>query len=342
MANAFSRRMFAGVVDRRRQRHRAAARDCAEADRNRGGVGERHDHIVGFDLPGVGDHLREDRLHALPLRASAGGDVDLAGRIDAHGRAFERSDAGAFDVAAEAETEIAALRARLALPLAKRRHAADRVERLLQRLRIVAAVVDDRLAVAIGNAEAIGHLGARDHVAHPHVGRIEAKLGGDQVHDPLHGEGRFRPTGAAIGRVRDLGGRGDPRVDGEVVELVRPGQMHRGVVGDARSDRIPGAAIDDEAVAKRQQPAVVVEADLDVVDLVARMARRHEVLVPVLDPAHRPLHGAGEKRNQQFFRIDMALDAEAAADVERDAADARLRQIQNRRSLAAQPVHHLA
>ena len=57
-----------------------------------------------------------------------------------------------------------------------------------------------------------------------------------------------------------------------MVDLVGAGQVHRGVVGDAGADRVPGAAIDDEVVAEREHPAVVVEADLDIVHLVARMA----------------------------------------------------------------------
>ena len=145
-------------MDRGGERNGAAAGDRAEADRDRRGVGERHDDVFRLDGPGVGGDLREDRLHALTLRAGAGGHVELAGRVDAHRGALERADAGAFDVAAKAETEIAALLARLLLARAKSLDAADAVERLLQRLRIVAAVVDDRLAVAIGNAETIRHL----------------------------------------------------------------------------------------------------------------------------------------------------------------------------------------
>ena len=125
-----------------------------------------------------------------------------------------------------------------------------------------------------------------------------------------------------------------------MVELVGAGQMHGGVVDDTGADRIPGAAVDDEAVAQREDAAFVVEADLDVVDLVARMAGAHEVLAPVLDPSHRPPHRAREERNQQVFRIDVSLDAEAAADVERDAADARLGQ-QQRGGLAPHPMHDL-
>ena len=52
------------------------------------------------------------------------------------------------------------------------------------------------------------------------------------------------------------------------------------------------------------------------------------MLAPVLDPLHRPAQSARQEGNQEVFRIDMAFDAEAAADIERDAAHARFRQAQ--------------
>ena len=83
--------------------------------------------------------------------------------------------------------------------------------------------------------------------------------------------------------------------------------MDRGVVGDARPDRVPGAAIDDVIIAQREDAAVVVEADLDIVQLVARMRRAHQVLAPGLDPAHRPPEPARKERDQHVLGIDVAL-----------------------------------
>ena len=45
--------------------------------------------------------------------------------------------------------------------------------------------------------------------------------------------------------------------------------MNRGVVSDARSDRIPGSAIDEKFIAKRKHMAVAIESDLNVVQLIA-------------------------------------------------------------------------
>ena len=65
------------------------------------------------------------------------------------------------------------------------------------------------------------------------------------------------------------------------------------------------------------------------------------MLAAILDPLHRPSEPARQERDQQVFRIDMPLDAKAAADVERDAAHPRFGQPQDRRGLAPHPVNHL-
>src|SRR5439155_14878142 len=132
----------------------------------------QHD-VVRLHLPQIGDDLRDDRLHALALRSGAAGDVDLARRVDTDEGALERADPGAFDVAAEAEPEIPALGARFGLAAAEGLDPANRVERLLQRAGIIAAVVDDRLAVAIRDADPVRHLVGADHVAAAHFGRFE-------------------------------------------------------------------------------------------------------------------------------------------------------------------------
>ncbi len=126
-----------------------------------------------------------------------------------------------------------------------------------------------------------------------------------------------------------------------MLDLVGAGQVDRGVVGDARADRVPGAAIDDVVVADRQDAALVVEADLDIVQLVARMRRGHEMLAPLLDPAHRPAEAAREERDQEILGVGVALAAEPAADIERDDAHALLGEAEGRGDLAAHPMHDL-
>src|SRR5215468_6094414 len=71
------------------------------------------------------------------------------------------------------------------------------------------------------------------------------------------------------------------------------------------------------------------------------MTRAHQVLAPILDPLDRASEFARQERNQQVFRINVSLEAEAAADIERNAAYARLRELQDRGRLAAHPVNDL-
>ena len=229
----------------------------------------------------------------------------------------------------------------LALARAKRLDPADRGERLFEGARIVAAVVDDRLAVSIGNADAVRHFLGADHVAAAHFGRLQPQGSRHEVDRALHREGGFRAAGATIGGVRDLVGDDDPARRRQILDLVRPGQMDGGVVGDPRADRVPGPAIDDVVVAQRQDPAVVVKGDLDIVQLVARVGGAHHVLAPVLDPAHRAAELAREKGDEQVFGIDMPLAAKPAADIERDAAHPRLGQAEQRSGLAPHPMHNL-
>ena len=117
--------------------------------------------------------------------------------------------------------------------------------------------------------------------------------------------------------------------------------MRGGIVRNTRPDRVPRPAIDNEIVAQREDMALVVKADFNLVQLIARMRRRRQVLVPVLEPAHRPPEPSRQKRDQQILGIDMTLDAETAADIESEAAHPRFREAEDRGGLPADPMHDL-
>src|SRR5215472_688411 len=93
--------------------------------------------------------------------------------------------------------------------------------------------------------------------------------------------------------------------------------MSGGVIGHTAADRVPRTAIEDKFVAQRQDMPIAVEPNLDLVQLVARMGRALEMLVPVLDPAHRPPQPARQKRDHQILGVNMTLEAKATADIER-------------------------
>src|SRR5215467_15439502 len=71
------------------------------------------------------------------------------------------------------------------------------------------------------------------------------------------------------------------------------------------------------------------------------MAGAHQVLAAVLDPLDRAPQPARQEWNQQVFRVDVSLEAEAAADIERNAAYARFRKPQDGGRLAAHPMNDL-
>jgi len=91
------------------------------------------------------------------------------------------------------------------------------------------------------------------------------------------------------------------------------------VVDHASADWIPRSAVHDETITQRKNATFVVEANVHIVDLVARLTGAQQMLTAVLNPLYRPSELARQKRDQQIFRIDMPLDAKATADVKRNA-----------------------
>ncbi len=61
--------------------------------------------------------------------------------------------------------------------------------------------------------------------------------------------------------------------------------------------------------------AVGVDRGADLVQLLARVIGRDQVLAPVFDPFHRPVEFFGGDANQHILGIELAADAEAAADM---------------------------
>ncbi len=99
-----------------------------------------------------------------------------------------------------------------ALPLAEAVVIGERQRGCLA-ARIIAAVVDQRLAVAEDQADLVGHLLGLDEIAPAHLGAIELQFARDAVHQPLHREHRLRPAGAAHRRGRHLVGEHDHGVE---------------------------------------------------------------------------------------------------------------------------------
>src|SRR4029077_18995470 len=105
-------------------------------------------------------------------------DDDLAGRPDAHGGAFERTAAGAFDIVRKPDPEQAARALRRLAPRREVGPAGGR-ERPALALDIVAAVVGHRQAVAGHDLRDVRQLVRRDEIAAAHlVARETERIGG--------------------------------------------------------------------------------------------------------------------------------------------------------------------
>ena len=175
---------FAGVVDGGRRGSRCCGwRSCRNRWRSARCRPATMATSLRIDRPGVGHHLGEDRLHALPLRAGARADVDRAvrtrcaparsrtarRRCPRHSLQRQGRDSGPSRRASRWRCRNAAKP-----PIA--------CSALSMRAGEVAAVIHDRLAVAIGQAHGEGHLLRMDHVASPDLGGFEAERMRDQVH----------------------------------------------------------------------------------------------------------------------------------------------------------------
>ena len=86
------------------------------------------------------------------------------------------------------------------------------------------------------------------------------------------------------------------------------------IVGGKRRELV-GALVEHHVDAHPADGAVVVVRGLDVEALLARLARRLQVLDPVLDPLHRAARGAPGRAHRDVLAADVRLLPERPADV---------------------------
>ena len=77
--------------------------------------------------------------------------------------------------------------------------------------------------------------------------------------------------------------------------------------------------------------AVAPARDLHLAIDLARVVGRDQMLAAILDPFHRPADEPRRERDQKILGIELALDAEAAADVDLDHVDVALGDPEHRR-----------
>ena len=184
------------------QRARAVG---AHAELHLVGVAEHDVDILERHAEFLADDLRVGRLVTLAVIVRADKHGDLAGRVDAHGRALIKTAARAepsgdarwrqaagLDIGAEPDAAQLAVARRCRLAFGEARPIRCH-QRLFQAAFRIAAVIfhHDRRLVRI---RLFG-----DHVAAADLGVVDSHVACGDVDQPLQHEGRLRPAGAAIG-----------------------------------------------------------------------------------------------------------------------------------------------
>ena len=139
----------------------------------------------------------------------------------------------------------------------------------------------------------------------------------DGVDQPLAHERGLEAARRAVGRGRRLVGQAEmaDRAIG-ARHAIRPRQHAAGHHRDAGGvGAHVGAVVVMDHVVDGEDFALVGAGGPDVMVLVARMIGGDQMLAAVLDPFHRPLEAHRRDADQDVLGIDLAADAEAAADV---------------------------
>ena len=182
-----------GLDDDRSGHAHRPARMRAAADMDDVGVARHHvDALDGHAQP-FGRDLGEAGLMALPARLGSDHQLDsLLGRRDAEPRLlFGRADRG-LDVVGESPAAQPAAPFRLR-PAHRESVPVREVDRHVEALRVISAVVDHPGGVAVG------HLGGRNEIPPAQLHRIDAELPGRGLDQPFDGEDHLGPPGAAVG-----------------------------------------------------------------------------------------------------------------------------------------------
>ena len=303
-----------GAGDRRAGVRRDAAPARAHADGEELRVARHDVDVVQAHAELRRADLGEGGLVALALRGHPDGHEDLAARVDAHLRALVGPDAGALDVAGDAEPDPPG-RPVLRGPAGAELRVAEELERALEAGGEVPGVVGDRDPVLVGDARPVGHLARLHQVAPADLDGVEPEPPRPDVEEPLHDEHGLGAPRAAVGGVVRLV-RHVARADAPVVgHPVGPRHVVHGVEGEPRPFDGIRAHVGQEHVVDGHDRPVPPERDPRPVDLLAVVARGGEVLAPPLDPLHGPPEAEGDGRHEELLVIDGALRAEAAPHV---------------------------
>ncbi len=267
--------------------HRSARGMRADAVLNSVGLAQHHLHPAVVDAQRIGADLRHRGGDPLADRGAAGDELDRARRIDADPCAVHRPEPALLDKdtdpGADQFTGFAA-----AAQLGLQPIPADPRQCLVEQQRVVAGIVDDLCAERFERPME-RHFRRRDQVAPPDLHGIEAEPVGDRVDQPLAHESTLEPARRAVGRGRRLVGQAKPADRSVGRDAVRSRDHAHGQLRDAGAVGAHiGALVEKELVLQGQHMPFGVNGGADMVALLARVVRRHQVLAPVLDPFDRP------------------------------------------------------
>ena len=178
------------------------------------------------------------------------------------------------------------------------------------------------LAAVVGEGEAglERHRLRRDVVLPPDLGRVHLQLGGGEIDHALDHVGRFRPAVAAIGPARMGVGEHRGRFHVHRGRAVDAGERAEIAGVGLEAGLQIGAGVDGREHAEAEEVAVLVERELGVGDVVARLRVGQKCFRARAHPFHRPAGQLGGEQHQRHLVVDRRLHAEAAADVAGDHA----------------------
>ena len=179
------------------------------------------------------------------------------------------------------------------------------------------------LAAIIGEGDAglERHGVRRNGVLAAQLRRIDADLVGGKIDHALDDIAGLRPAVAAIGPHRLGVGENAGHVDMRGWRAIDAGQRAE-IAGKGRHANLHiGADRGDDFRPEAEEHAVLVERQLGIGDIIARLRVAQEQFRTRGDPFDRPADELGAKQHQRHFVIDRRLHAEAAADIAADHAD---------------------
>ena len=285
-----------------------------------------HADVFHRDTERVADDHRERRLVALAVRARADPCGHLAVGLDLDRAVLTVERERRADLEVRRDTDAEHLRVAALAPrrlLGAQRVVAGLLERDVERLRVLAAVVDRTQPGDRRERERLG----RDEVLAPDLDRIDAELVGRDVEGALDEVDRLGPAGAAVrGDRRGVRDRGLP-VELDLRDDVHVLRHHLREERQERADRRVRTRVGQRAHAQTGDLAVALQAHLDVVHVPAAVPHRDHVLGARLGPLHRPAE------QQRGLGDDQVLDDEPGLRAE-PAADRRVRAAHDRRGRA--------